>query len=84
MADLPARDDIDAVVELIGGPMARFENLPPADRIAIVGLVNQSDLIAETARVADNLAEIEKQLANCDVELTKVGDWFRCSRVYEG
>lgn len=77
MADLPAREDIDAMVELIGGPKASFENLSPADRIAIVGLVNQADLIGEIAAVKGAIEDL-------DHELTKVGDWFKNSRLYEG
>lgn len=77
MAELPTREDIDAMVELIGGPNAEFDNLPPADRMQIVALVNQSDAISEVSHLRGELEDANKHLS-------VIADWFRCSKTYEG
>jgi hypothetical protein len=49
MAELPRSEDIDAMVELIGGPNAEFDNLPPA--------------IAEVAHLRGELEDANKHLS---------------------
>lgn len=74
---VPEREDIDEMVTLIGGPNASFDALPPADKMRIIELVNQGDAV-------DELRQIREGIGNLDHELTKVGDWFKNSKLWEG
>ena len=75
--DLPARQDIDDMVALIGGPNASFDLLSIPDRMRVIELVNQTDAVSI-------LSTIEDRIDRIDDHLVKVADWFRCSRTYEG
>lgn len=61
--------------ELIGGPGACFDALSVPDKMRIVELVNQCDMI-------EAVAELKVGFDNIDHELTAIGDWFRNSKVY--
>jgi len=75
--ELPAQQDLDDMAELVGGHGVTFNTLGPEARIQVIQLVNQCDAVAE-------LNSIRVGIDNLDHELTKVGDWFKNSRLYEG
>jgi len=75
--DLPDINDLNEMAELIGGQGMCFDNLGPEARVQVVGLVNQCDIVAELNRLREGID-------NLDHELTKVGEWFKNSRLYEG
>ena len=72
---LPSREDLDAMCELIGGPNADFDLLPVPDKMRVIELVNQSDS-------ATNLASIATAVDSIDDQLRIVAEWFKNSKVY--
>lgn len=55
--------------------MARFDRLSVADKMRVIELVNQADS-------ADLLSRINDKLADLDLRMRDVADWFRNSKVY--
>lgn len=75
--ELPSANDLDDMAELVGGAGVTFASLGPEARIQVIQLVNQCDLLTEVANVSTRLSDL-------DHELTKVGEWFKYSKTYEG
>ncbi len=65
---LPELEDLDNMSMLVGNCL--FSTLGPEARIQIIQLTNQCNLI----EAVDNIGD----------DTTKIADWFRCSKLFEG
>lgn len=80
--NLPDQRDLDEMAFLVG--KVDFDQLGPESRIQIIQLVQEQLKVEELEVISDRLKENNEALNNLDCELTKIGDWFRCSKLFEG
>lgn len=82
MTNLPAIQDLDDMAFLVG--RLEFDQLGPEARLQIIQLVLQADIGEQLNNIVDGITELEKALRDIEVDTTKMGDWFKNSRLWEG
>jgi hypothetical protein len=82
VAKLPAIQDLDDMAFLVG--RLEFDQLGPEARLQVIQLVLQADIGEQINALVDGVTELEKALRDVEVDTTKIGDWFKNSRLWEG